>query len=99
THRRHAPPLPDALPILIAALEHRLEQIAAAARAVEYAIEDIPNQSGTPDTVTEHYRLGQARLDGEGIWIRQLLGRLRTGEYWFSSEGHTSELQSPYDPF
>lgn len=71
---------------VIAALEHRLEQIAAAARAVEYAIEDIPNQSGTPDTVTEHYRLGQARLDGEGIWIRQLLERLRTGEYWFEGE-------------
>jgi DNA-binding PadR family transcriptional regulator len=71
---------------VIAALEHRLEQIEASARAVGYAIEDIPNTPTTPDTVAEHYRLAQARLDGEAAWARQLLERLRAGEYWFDGE-------------
>lgn len=70
---------------VIAALEHRVEQIAASARAVAFAIDDIPNQA-TPDTVAEHYRLSQARLDGEAGWARQLLDRLRGGEYWFEGE-------------
>jgi DNA-binding PadR family transcriptional regulator len=71
---------------VIAALDHRLEQIEASARAVGYAIEDIPNTPTTPDTVAEHYRLAQARLDGEAAWARQLLERLRAGEYWFDGE-------------
>jgi DNA-binding PadR family transcriptional regulator len=71
---------------VIAALEHRLEQIEASARAVGYAIQDLPNDPGTPDAVAEHYRLGQARLDGEAAWVRQLLDRLRAGEYWFEGE-------------
>jgi hypothetical protein len=71
---------------VVAALEHRLEQIEASARATGYAIEDIPGDPGTPDTVAEHYRLTQARLDGEAAWARQLLERLRAGEYWFQGE-------------
>jgi DNA-binding PadR family transcriptional regulator len=71
---------------VIAALEHRLEQIEASARAVTFALEDLPNHPGTPDTVAEHYRLGQARLDGEAGWTRQLLDRLRAGQYWFEGE-------------
>jgi len=71
---------------VIAALESRLEQIEASGRAVGYAIEDIPNHHDTPATVAEHYRLGQARLDGEAAWARQLLERLRSGEYWFQGE-------------
>jgi DNA-binding PadR family transcriptional regulator len=71
---------------VIAALESRLEQIEASARAASYAIDDLPNDPGTPDTVAEHYRLAQARLDGEAAWARQLLERLRAGEYWFDGE-------------
>jgi DNA-binding PadR family transcriptional regulator len=71
---------------VIAALEHRLEQISASARATDFAIEDIRRATGTPDTVAEHYRLTQARLDGEAAWVRQLLERLRAGEYWFEGE-------------
>ena len=71
---------------VIAALGHRLEQIEASARAVGYAIEDIPNHPAMPVTVAEHYRLGQARLDGEAAWARQLLERLRAGAYWFDGE-------------
>ncbi len=71
---------------VIAALESRVEQIEASSRAVSYAIEDIPSHPGMPATVAEHYRLGQARLDGEAAWARQLLERLRAGEYWFDGE-------------
>ncbi len=71
---------------VIAALEHRLEQISASARATDFAIEDIRGAPGMPEEVAEHYRLTQARLDGEASWARQLLERLRAGEYWFEGE-------------
>ena len=71
---------------VIAALESRVEQIEASARAAVFAIEAIATQPDMPDTVAEHYRLGQARLDGEAAWARQLLERLRAGEYWFDGE-------------
>ncbi len=71
---------------MIAALEHRVEQIAASARATEFAIEGIQRGQGTPDTVAEHFRLTQARLDGEASWARALIERLRAGEYWFEGE-------------
>ena len=71
---------------VIAALEHRVEQITASARANQFAIEGIQHSSGTPDTVAEHFRLTQARLDGEASWARALIERLRAGEYWFEGE-------------
>jgi DNA-binding PadR family transcriptional regulator len=71
---------------VIAALEHRVEQIVASARASEFAIEGIRRGHGTPDTVVEHFRLTQARLDGEASWARALTERLRAGEYWFEGE-------------
>jgi DNA-binding PadR family transcriptional regulator len=71
---------------VIAALEHRVEQIAAAGRASEFAIEGIAHSAGTPATVAEHFRLTQARLDGEADWARALIERLRAGEYWFEGE-------------
>jgi DNA-binding PadR family transcriptional regulator len=71
---------------VIAALEHRVEQIAASARASEFAIDGIQHGEGTPDTVAEHFRLTQARLDGEAGWARALIERLRAGEYWFEGE-------------
>jgi DNA-binding PadR family transcriptional regulator len=71
---------------VIAAMEARVEQIEASARATGFAIDDIPGNHNTPDTVAEHYRLAQARLDGEAAWARQLLDRLRAGEYWFEGE-------------
>jgi DNA-binding PadR family transcriptional regulator len=71
---------------VIAALEHRVEQIAASARATEFAVEGIRRGHGTPDTVAEHFRLTQARLDGEAGWARTLIERLHSGEYWFEGE-------------
>jgi DNA-binding PadR family transcriptional regulator len=71
---------------VIAALEHRIEQIAASARASGFAIEGIEHTPGTPAPVAEHFRLTQARLDGEAAWARALIERLRAGEYWFEGE-------------
>jgi DNA-binding PadR family transcriptional regulator len=71
---------------VIAALEHRVEQIAASGRANSFAIEGIGHSAGTPDTVAEHFRLTQARLDGEASWALGLVERLRAGEYWFEGE-------------
>ncbi len=71
---------------VIAALEHRIEQISGSARAGEFAIENILTTPGTPDTVVEHFRLTQARLDGEARWAGELIERLRAGEYWFEDE-------------
>ena len=50
---------------VIAALEHRIEQITASARANEFAIDGIEHSPGTPAPVAEQFRLTQARLDGE----------------------------------
>jgi DNA-binding PadR family transcriptional regulator len=71
---------------VIAALEHRVDQISASERATEFAIEDIRRAPDMPDTVVEHYRLTQARLEGEASWARELLERLHAGEYWFEGE-------------
>ena len=71
---------------VIAALEHRVEQISASARANEFTIEGIQHGHEMPDTVAEHFRLTQARLDGEASWARALIERLRAGEYWFEGE-------------
>ena len=64
---------------MIAALEHRVEQIEASARANEFAMEGIESSPDTPDTVVERFRLTQARLDGEAGWARGLIERLRAG--------------------
>jgi len=71
---------------VIAALEHRIEQIAGSARQSEFAIENILTTPGTPDNVVEHFRLTQARLDGEARWAGELIERLHAGAYWFEDE-------------
>jgi len=73
---------------VIAAFEHRLERIAASARATEYAIEDVAHDPDKPPHVAEHWRLTQARLDGEALWLTTVLARLRAGEYWFADESN-----------
>jgi hypothetical protein len=65
---------------------HRVQQIAASSRASQFAIEDLRRTPATPAMVAEHYRLAQARVDGEATWARSLLTRLRAGEYWFEGE-------------
>jgi hypothetical protein len=79
--QRRADQQPDAdSPARDMALEQR------AHRAGEFAIDGIRHGEGTPDTVAEHFRLTQARLDGEAGWARALIERLRAGEYWFEGE-------------
>jgi DNA-binding PadR family transcriptional regulator len=73
---------------VITAFEHRLERIAASARATEYAIEDLAHDPDKPPHVAEHWRLTQARLDGEALWLTAVLARLRAGEYWFADESN-----------
>jgi hypothetical protein len=55
-------------------------------RANAFAIEGVGHNHDTPDTVAEHFRLTQARLDGEASWALALIERLRAGEYWFEGE-------------
>ncbi len=71
---------------VLAALEHRLEQIAAGGQLTEFAIADLRRDATKPAHVAEHLRLTQARLDGEASWTQALIERLRAGEYWFAGE-------------
>ncbi len=71
---------------VLAAFEHRLEQITASAHASGYAVLDIARDPEKPPHVVEHWRLTQARLDGEAQWLTAVLERLRAGEYWFTGE-------------
>jgi DNA-binding PadR family transcriptional regulator len=71
---------------VIAALEHRVEQIAAHGKSLEFAIDGIRRGSGPPALVAEHLRLTQGRLEGEASWSADLAARLRAGEYWFEGE-------------
>lgn len=71
---------------VVAAFEHRLEQIDAGATASEFAIENLLREPEKPSHVAEHIRLTQARLDGEARWTRTLLERIRHGEYNFAGE-------------
>jgi DNA-binding PadR family transcriptional regulator len=82
---------------VIAALEHRLQQIDASGAATQFAIEDLRRDPEKPSHVTEHVRLNQARLEGEAEWTRALLHRLREGEHWFAGEPDPpwSDAQAP----
>jgi DNA-binding PadR family transcriptional regulator len=71
---------------VIGALEHRVEQIEASAKAMKFALEDLQGTPEKPSHVAEHLRLAQARLDGEAVWARELVKRLETGEHWFAGE-------------
>lgn len=71
---------------VIAALEHRVEQIQAHGKSTEFALDDLKRARDKPQHVAEHVLLAQARLDGEAQWARGLLARLREGAYWFEGE-------------
>jgi DNA-binding PadR family transcriptional regulator len=71
---------------VIAAFEHRLEQIDGLAKHAEFAIEDLARDPAKPPHVSEHVRLTTARLRGEAEWTRALLDRIRGGGLWFAGE-------------
>lgn len=69
-----------------AALEHRIAQIAASNRSLEFAVRDVIADGQKPPHVAEVMRLADARLIGEMEWARQLLERIRAGELSFAGE-------------
>jgi hypothetical protein len=54
--------------------------------SVEFAIERLKRAGDPPEQVAEHLRLGQARLDGEAKWARDLATRLHERAYSFDGE-------------
>ena len=80
---------------VIAALEHRIEQLQASHHAAEFRVDTLRANPGTPAHVVEHVRYTQARLDGEAQWTRELLARLHAGDYQFADE--TPPLSEHHD--
>ncbi len=71
---------------VVTAFEHRINQIAAAGQSTRFAVADLARDVDKPAHVAEHFRLVQARLEGEASWITATLERLRDGAYWFEGE-------------
>jgi len=69
-----------------AALEHRVAQIAASNRSLDFAARDVIADGQKPPHVADLMRLADARLSGEVEWARQLLERIRGGELSFAGE-------------
>jgi len=71
---------------VIAALESRVAQIEAAAKATPFTIESFRGDPNKPAHVAEHLLLTDARMRGEAEWARAVVERLREGEYTFDNE-------------
>ena len=74
---------------VIAGLEHRIGEIDAVVATNQFHIEDTARSATTPAYVREIFELSSARLHGEQTWVRQLLARLRDGEYRFADEAES----------
>jgi DNA-binding PadR family transcriptional regulator len=75
---------------VVAALEHHAEQIAGSRQRTQWAIRDIERGGAIPAHVAEHWRITQARLDGEAAWASDAANRIQAGEYWFEGEPNSS---------
>jgi DNA-binding PadR family transcriptional regulator len=71
---------------VIARLESRIAQIDADHRSVPFRTDEIRADPETPDHVVELVRLGDAWQQGELRWTRDLLKRLKAGDYSFAGE-------------
>jgi DNA-binding PadR family transcriptional regulator len=71
---------------VIEAFEHRIVDIDAKVRAASYEIDRVLTSPATPDYVQEMFHITSGRLRAEQAWSRDLLERLRAGEYVFSDE-------------
>ena len=71
---------------VVEALEHRIAKIDALVLENSYNIEDTAKSSTTPAYVREIFELSSIRLRAEQQWVRDLRGRLLTGEYVFADE-------------
>lgn len=69
-----------------AAIEHRINEIDAKAMSNTYNAKDVEHSSTTPLYVRELFDLSTARLRGEQQWARELLAKLKAGEYVFAGE-------------
>lgn len=78
-----------------AALLHRIEQIAATNRMLDFAVRDAIEDGQKPPHVAELLRLGAARQRGEREWAQALLARVRDGELSFAGEGEPWQPSLP----
>lgn len=79
---------------VIAGLEHRAHEIDAIVQANEFHIEDTARSSTTPKYVREIFELCNGRLRAEQTWARDLVERLRQGEYSFNGESVEPEAEA-----
>lgn len=71
---------------VILGLEHRASEIDAIVLSNGYHIEDTARSATTPKYTREIFELCNGRLRAEQVWARNLVGRLREGEYSFSDD-------------
>ncbi|MGV8858313.1 PadR family transcriptional regulator [Rhodoglobus sp.] len=67
-------------------LEHRVTEIDARIASNAYHIGDVATSTSTPAYVREIFELATARLRGEQQWARDVIGRIRSGDYIFAGE-------------
>ena len=71
---------------VIAALEARISQLEAWLKAEPFSERQILEDPGTPNHVVEMFRITTARDNGELVWTREFLDRIRDGAYAFAGE-------------
>ncbi|QAV70563.1 PadR family transcriptional regulator [Salinibacterium sp. UTAS2018] len=71
---------------VLAGLEHRVTEIDARIASNTYHIGDVAASASTPAYVREIFELATARLRGEQQWARDVIGRIRAGDYVFAGE-------------
>jgi len=71
---------------VIAALDHRIAQIAAATVGLDFKDRTLRANPTVPDHTPEILRLAVGRLEGERDWARDLLEKIRGGAYVFEGE-------------
>jgi DNA-binding PadR family transcriptional regulator len=70
---------------VVAALEGRIAQLEAAHRSTRFAVDSVRADATKPSHVSELLLLADARLQGELVWVRELLERVRAGEHEFAA--------------
>lgn len=80
---------------VINGLEHRINEIDAIVVTNGYHIADTAKSATTPKYVREIFEIGNARLRAEQSWARDLVARLRDGDYSFSGESDESDSPQP----
>jgi DNA-binding PadR family transcriptional regulator len=85
---------------VLAALEARAALLTARISGTGFAAAAMPEATGTPDHVIEHFRVHEAQLRGELEWVRAVTERIRSGAYGFNGEdpARSRPLQDPVRP-